>query len=94
MKNEWKELAEKLLFDFGKAVLGKNAGGMIVKLMRDRGIDGARNAIRAASEKSDPKEYIGAAIRQKDGSGVQIGEEIRGYVWTGSRWTEKQERAQ
>ena len=88
MRNEWKDLAEKLLFDYGKSVLGKNAGGMITMLLRARGIDGARNAIRAASEKQDPREYIGAALREKDDSGVKVGDVISGYVWNGSRWAE------
>lgn len=88
MKNEWKELAEKLLFDFGKSVLGKNAGGVIVKLRHARGIDGARNVIKAAGEKSDPREYVGAALREKDAAGVQIGERIGKHIWNGSRWAE------
>ena len=88
MRNEWKDLAEKLLFDFGRSVLGKNSGGMIAMLVKDRGLDAARNVIRAASEKSEPREYVGAALRQKDESGVQIGEVFNGYRWTGSHWAE------
>jgi hypothetical protein len=87
MKNEWQKLAEKLLFDFGKAVLGKNSGGMISMLLRERGIDGARNAILAASDKQNPREYAGAIMRDKPAeSNVQIGEEVGGYRWTGSQW--------
>ncbi len=86
MRNEWKDLAEKLLFDYGKSVLGKNAGGMITMLLRARGIDGARNVIRAASEKQDPREYIGAALREKANEGVRLGERMGNYEWNGSRW--------
>jgi hypothetical protein len=87
MRNEWKDLAEKLLFDYGKEVLGKGSGGVIVKLVKERGIDGTRNIIRAASEKSDPMEYVGAAMRDKK-TNLQIGEIVGGYRWTGSRWAE------
>lgn len=89
MRNEWKELAEKLLFDFGKVVLGKKSGGLIVKLLHERGIDGARNVIKAASEKENAREYITGAMRENGEGKVQIGDELGGYVWNGSRWAER-----
>lgn len=64
MKSEWEELAEEMLFDFGKLVLGEKSGGVIVKLKNNRGIRGAFNAIKAASKKSNPAEYIGAILRE------------------------------
>lgn len=65
MKNEWEKECERLLFDFGRAILGKNAGGMINKLMRERGISGARVVLKMAAEKSDPREYVAAAMKEK-----------------------------
>jgi len=60
-------LSEKLLFDFGKAVLGHSSGGLIAKLKRlCGGIDGARIALKMAADKSDPREYIGAVIKEKE----------------------------
>ncbi|MDP2618601.1 MAG: hypothetical protein Q8P46_00250 [Hyphomicrobiales bacterium] len=56
---------EKDLFDRGKAVLGKSAGGQIVKLLKAKGgsIPLARAAIEMAATKQNAGEYIGAIIR-------------------------------
>lgn len=56
---------EKDLYDRGKAVLGKSAGGLIRKLVLAKGgnVALARAAIEQASTKSDPGEYIGAIVR-------------------------------
>ncbi|MDB5579635.1 MAG: hypothetical protein JWR80_4811 [Bradyrhizobium sp.] len=56
---------ERELFDRGKAVLGKNSGGLIVKLLKAKGgkVALARAAIEQASTKQDPAEYIAAAVR-------------------------------
>lgn len=53
------------LFRRGREVLGKQAGGLISKLLaaKQRNIALARAAIEQASTKSDPREYIGAVIR-------------------------------
>jgi|GEM_PF-3463717 len=52
------------LFRRGKEVLGKSAGGMIAKLLAAKGsIAQARAAIEQASERQDPREYIGAMLR-------------------------------
>jgi hypothetical protein len=89
MKNEYKELAEKLLFDFGKAVLGKNAGGLIAQLLRARGIDGTRLAIIAAQGKQNPREYAGAMLKEPvQENSAQIGEVIGKYRYNGSIWVE------
>ena len=56
--------AEKLLFLYGKKVLGKNAGGRMVKLMREKGLEGAMVALEMADGKQDAREYVGAAIRE------------------------------
>lgn len=64
IKSEEGKLAEMLLFDFGKQVLGKASGGTIVRLLKNGGILHARNVIKAAAEKSDPREYVGAVLRE------------------------------
>ena len=53
------------LFRRGREVLGKQAGGLIAKLLasKNKNIALARAAIEQASTKSDPREYIGAVIR-------------------------------
>lgn len=55
------------LFRRGREVLGKDAGGLIAKLLssKNKNIALARSAIEQASTKSDPREYIGAVIRGK-----------------------------
>lgn len=57
-----KEL-DRFLFDFGRIVLGKDSGGMIVKLKQMRGVSSAWNALKDARLVSDAREYIGAIIR-------------------------------
>lgn len=56
---------EMELFRRGREVLGKQAGGLISKLLaaKQKNIALARAAIEQASTKSDPREYIGAVIR-------------------------------
>lgn len=55
------------LFNRGREVLGKQAGGLISKLLaaKQKNVALARAAIEQASTKSDPREYIGAIIRGK-----------------------------
>lgn len=55
------------LFRRGREVLGKQAGGMVSKLLaaKQKNIALARAAIEQASTKSDPREYIGAIIRNR-----------------------------
>lgn len=61
-------VAERELFQRGKEVLGKSAGGQIVKLLKSRGgnVALARAVIEAASQKHKPAEYVAAAIRQQE----------------------------
>lgn len=56
---------EKELFDRGKQVLGRKAGGLIAKLKAAKGgnLALARAVIEQASTKQNPTEYIAAAIR-------------------------------
>lgn len=56
---------ERELFERGKRVLGKGAGGLIKNLLKAKGgnIALARAAIEQASTKQDPREYIGAITR-------------------------------
>lgn len=56
---------EKLLFQMGKRYLGKDAGGLIARLMKEKGLQGALMAIWEASEKENPREYVGAMVKIK-----------------------------
>lgn len=62
---------EKELFQRGKEVLGKNAGGLIKKLLAAKNGDAAlaRAVIEVASTKQDPREYVGAVLA-KQGNGA------------------------
>lgn len=73
---------EKELFDRGKQVLGKSAGGLIVKLLRAKGgnIALTRAAIEQASTKQNPGEYIAAAIKGGAGPPAFAERETNGYV--------------
>jgi hypothetical protein len=53
------------LFERGKSVLGRNAGGLIASLLKAKkgSVPMARAAIEQASTKHDPREYIGRVIR-------------------------------
>lgn len=55
---------EAEMFAKGKKVLGKDAGGLIVRLLKSKNgnVALARAAIEQASTKSDPREYIGRII--------------------------------
>jgi hypothetical protein len=89
-KNEWEIECEKLLFDFGRAVLGKNSGGMINKLMKERGISSARVILKMAAEKSEPREYVGAVLKEKlINHRAAVGEVIGRWYWNGSCWAER-----
>ncbi len=73
---------EKELFQRGRAVLGKQAGGLIKKLLAAKGGDVAlaRAAIEVASTKGNPAEYIGGILRngrQADGVAAAIAGEFR-----------------
>lgn len=88
-RDEWQLEAERLLFDLGKVVLGKNAGGMVNRLMKSRGISSARLVLKMAAEKSNPREYVGAVLKEPEvNSRAVVGESVGKYRWTGSRWAE------
>lgn len=53
---------EKQLFERGKAVLGQNAGGLIAKLLKAKGLELARASIETAATKQNPREYIGRIL--------------------------------
>jgi hypothetical protein len=58
-------IAERDYFIRGKALLGKNAGGLLAKLKAAKGgnVALARAALETASTKENPKEYIGGVLR-------------------------------
>jgi hypothetical protein len=56
---------EKGLYERGRKVLGREAGGLIKKLVEAKAGDVAlaRAALEMASTKADPREYIGGVLR-------------------------------
>jgi len=56
--------AERELFDRGKEVLGKDAGGLVARLRKSKSgsIELARAAIEQAATKQNPREYIGRIL--------------------------------
>lgn len=83
---------ERDLFARGKQVLGKTAGGMVVKLLRAKGgsVAKARAAIEEASEKHDPREYIARVIGR---SGVKVTvDELRPAATPGKVYVPFEER--
>lgn len=66
---------EKQIYDLGKELLGANSGGVIKKLImaKDGVLPLARAALETSRVKSNPREYIGAIIRSRDGAGDSSG---------------------
>lgn len=62
------DVTEKILFDVGKSVLGRNAGGQIAKLRKlyHGDMRSVTDLLMQADEKSDPKQWIGAVIRKAE----------------------------
>lgn len=58
---------DKVLYERGKALLGKSAGGQITKLKLAKGIAGALEVIEAAAKKENPAEYVAGALRNNKG---------------------------
>lgn len=58
---------EKEFFDRGKAMLGKNAGGLLAKLAKAQGHDYAKalELLNTAKTKQNPKEWIAAHCRDR-----------------------------
>jgi hypothetical protein len=56
---------ERELFRRGKEVLGRNAGGMITRLLKSLAfdVDGVARVVEDASQKFDPREYFAGAIQ-------------------------------
>ena len=64
------------LFRRGREVLGRQAGGLVSKLLaaKQKNVPLARAAIEQASTKSDPREYVGRIINgQKSGETAWLG---------------------
>lgn len=52
-------------FARGKQILGKDSGGLLAKLLKNKGsVPKARAAIEQASERQDPREYIAAIVNK------------------------------
>jgi hypothetical protein len=56
---------EKPVYDLGKQVLGKSAGGQVRKLIRHHGgdLDATERTLHLAAGKSSPSQYVGAILR-------------------------------
>ena len=76
----WKALAERMLFDFGKGVLGRNAGGLIAKMKNSKGIEGAWQALMAAYSKQDPREFAAATMKESSKDVIEHGT-VLGSCW-------------
>lgn len=68
------ETLEAKVFRIGKRVLGKNAGGLITRLRRIDGMTDVRacDLLMQAEGKDDPREWIGAIIRNGDEDGERL----------------------
>jgi hypothetical protein len=66
---------EREYFSRGKQVLGRNAGGLLAKLLKSKNSDCAvaRSIIEAASLKENPAEYVGAVIARGNHGGGKAG---------------------
>ena len=58
---------DSYLYAFGKEVLGRNAGGLITKLIKAKGSQEAENVLKTARDKQDPKEYVGGVLATPKG---------------------------
>lgn len=70
------------LFRRGKQILGPASGGLISKLLKAKGgsIPKARAAIERASEKHDPREYIGRVVRGPQQERHSISDPLAGII--------------
>lgn len=63
-------IAERALFERGREVLGKKAGGVIANLLRSKGGNPAlaRAALEEASQRQNPMEFLMAGMRKGQGN--------------------------
>ena len=63
--------AEKEIYALGKRLCGRNAGGLISSLIRHYNYDiaAARRIVDIAATKGDPREFVVASMRSKNGAG-------------------------
>jgi hypothetical protein len=67
-----REEQEKSLFIEGRAICGRQAGGMITALLKQNSydIEAVKKLFAIARAKADPREYIAASIRRQNGHGT------------------------
>src|SRR5215469_11197113 len=90
-EREIKQFSIKMLFEYGKEILGQNAGGVISTLMKRKGIEQTFEAIKRSAKAQNPNEYIGGVLKQISNTindGVEIGTRMGNYVWDGGKWRE------
>ena len=62
------------LYQRGVEILGENSGGVVTSLLKAKStVPSARSALEAAAEKANPREYIGAIIRNTTARAVEAG---------------------
>ncbi len=68
------KVAEKELFAVAKQAMGKTSGGLVSSLIRHHNYDlaAARRVVDIAATKSDPREYVVASMRTKNGAGNSV----------------------
>jgi uncharacterized protein YdaU (DUF1376 family) len=56
---------KRLIYEFGKSLLGKRGGGLVTRLIQhhDGDLAGTMRTLRFAAGKCDPREYVGAILR-------------------------------
>jgi hypothetical protein len=61
-------LTDKIVFDVGKAVLGKSAGGQVQRLLKCYGHDlrAAADFLLQAEEKSDPRQWFAGVLKRAE----------------------------
>jgi hypothetical protein len=84
LAGEKKPDPQKPLFDYGKSVLGNNAGGLIAKLLKhhDRDVPSTMRTLQEAAGKGDPREYVGGILSGEVETPTDWGVEYRRMgVW-------------
>ena len=79
--NELSADLDAFLFARGKEILGPKSGGLIAKLKKNRGLGKAAEIIEAAADRENPREFVGACIRDGPPQGDVVDmDEVRALV--------------
>jgi uncharacterized protein YdaU (DUF1376 family) len=83
---------DALLYQRGKALLGRSAGGQITKLRAAVGLGAALEAIDQAQHKESPAEYVAGVIRAKGNGSATRQHQRASIVEAGRRVVERANR--